>query len=305
MDGNDPDSRIADLKSRGLVEAWLSRNLGCLPGRREFHRGRLECHIIRDLDAGRRAYASLLSQIQAHQATGGLFLFPDIPSGKDTSVAETFSALLRGVSQITGTPWETGPSPTESFDAGRLGVSLILRCPVTRSDLEFHDFDFVAFCPQAVNEHDPCYNPSLEAPAPIINFSSDLFGFSMLTRDICLQQHGCAPHQLSDENARNRVFDHAVRVWQQLAVKTLRMFASRTNPRLLCPLHVNSPETHWISPHPDSSFATLARGLHIQEMPLSYAPRLVERWRRWFADGAPFVLDGVNVPEIHFRSADS
>lgn len=294
IDKNSNESIIVSL------QRWFESRLGCLPGKREYIQGRYSINIIdRTLSAG-DAYRNFLSKIENHSASGCLFVFADIPSDYSITAECVFRILSDRVSQFTH------ENKMILNDNGKqISNSLTLRCPVTNQQVTFQDFDFIAFCPQATNEDDPLYNPSLEAPYPCINFTSDLFGFSLLVRDISVQLYGCRPYEIREEETLDKLFQRSAQLWQRLALNTMREYASRANKKKICPLHVNQAQTHWLSTHSDSAFASMNPHFHLQELPNSYTPRIIEQWKLSLKTGSRIDLASINVADMPYLPADN
>lgn len=280
------------------LHQWFTTDLGCQPGRREFARGRFKFYVIEGIDDFSEKYRRFLQELAEHTASGCVFVFPDIPTTSDVSVEDVFALLGSRLAEFT---LRRGFLSSQGEQVNNKITAL---CPVTNQMADFFDFDFVAFCPQSMNEKDPLYNPSLEMPFACINLSSDVFGFSLLVRDVCSQIFGCLPFQLSDMEKLDHLFERSIELWQRLAMNTMKTYASRTNADLVCPIHVSKSQAHWISTHSDSSFASLKPDLHLQEMPKSYAPRIVEQWRRWFEHGEKMDFAAVNIPDMPYLPAN-
>jgi hypothetical protein len=287
----------ADQEIIHNMQAWFSSRLGCLPGRREFKQGRFEFHIIkRDSDVD-LIYRHAIEHFNSNQSTACLFIFPELGTSYDFSIEQMLMFLADKIKGICGIKNQNEMSDTQ------LSRTLQLKCPVTNQTVDYPDFDFIAFCPQANNESDKLYNPSLESPYPCVNFTSDLFGFSQLVSDMSKSIFGVPPFQLENEKKREILFQRSCDTWQRLAVRTMDVYASRTNADLLCPIHVGSSQKNWISSHSDSAFASLNPSLYIQELPNNYCPRIIAQWKKWFDSGEKLNLSNVNIADELFMPA--
>lgn len=279
------------------LRSWLSTRLACLPGRREFNQRRFEFYVIESDNELIERYRLLIAKLSTFDASGCLFVFPSISSAYDKNIEDVFADLSDKIIVLTGN------SSGNGFGNAQINKSLTLRCAVTDQLVEYHDFDFVAFCPQANNKSDRLYNPSIEAPYPSVNFTSDIFGFSLFVRDMSMKFLGCAPNAIKDSADRDQLFIRCTEMWQNLALKTMHEYASRTDANLICPIHVSESKTHWISTHSDSAFASLDPHLYVQELPKSYAPRIIAKWQRWFSHGEPIDLSDVSASDILYLPA--
>jgi hypothetical protein len=281
------------------MELWFSSRLGCLPGRREFKQGRFEFHIVDCNENINSILDNAIYHFDLHKSTACLFVFPDISSGYELTVEQVLIELGQKIEVLIG------KSNQNEIKNKQISKSIVLNCPVTNQKIAYPDFDFIAFCPQACNELDKLYNPSLEAPYPCVNFTSDLFGFSHLVNDISHSLHGIAPFEIQIPEKREDLFLRSLKIWQGLAIKTMKTYASRTNSDLLCPIHISKSQNNWISTHADSAFASLDPSLYIQELPKSYCPRIIEKWRNWFDFGENIDLENVNISDELFLPAHS
>jgi hypothetical protein len=177
------------------------------------------------------------------------------------------------------------PPPTTTGTGRSLTATLTVRCPVTNRLVAFDDFDAIAFMPQAANPDSLYYDPNIAAPFVCVNFTSDLYGFSAFTRDRALSQQRCEIWEIADHATRLEVFERSAEIWQRLALKTIKNFAGRTDPRRLCPMHASADERHWFAMHEDAAFGEMLKRLHRHEMPKLYTQRIIARWRAYYEEG--------------------
>ena len=157
----------------------------------------------------------------------------------------------------------------------------------------FFDFDAIAFVPQAADESDPLYDPLMAAPTPLVNVSSDIFGFSMFTWDHCRSRFDCEVRQLTAKE-RRYLFSVTMESWQKMAEQTITNYSRSVN-QSLCPTHLAADKASWVANHQDPAFAELEKKPYAHEMPRQYTPRIVQIWQRYFEDGVLPRYKGVSM----------
>jgi hypothetical protein len=258
--------------------SWLQRDLRCILGKREFSNGRYFVAEIHDASSMATAYEAFLIALRRKETVAGLFVISNaIALPQSSSAMSQFhqcAEFMRDVSDV---------SPDWLADGGRLAKSVELECPVTGIMRVFDDFDAVAFCPQSLNINDPLYDPMMGAPVPCVNFNSDIYAFSMFTRDLSLRMKGAELYELASPD-RCEIFDQASRRWQQYALATIQGYMSITDLKK-CPISLADEESIWFANHRDPSFAERTKSQFSHHMPKLYAPKIVTVWERYFDTG--------------------
>jgi hypothetical protein len=135
--------------------------------------------------------------------------------------------------------------------------------------------------------------------------TSDLFGFSILTRELALKLFDDPPHALAPA-AREVVFAKASGLWQGFAAVTIEGIGALTNPDRLKPAHLSADRAHYITQHDEAAFGEGEKIEHVSEMPALYTRRIIEAWRHALTAGMPARLDRVMRPATcPLRSAHS
>lgn len=275
------DSPIGDdLVS--LTERWFREHVGCIAGQREFNLGRyVYGSVRRELDA-LDLLAEFKTKTESFLAAGCLMIFPEADGSTDGLCAVKHTLLKVGeiVSSVLGLPMPSIDGAGKSLTA-----TLPLRCPVTNQTVEFDDFDAIAFLPQAGNPHSPLYDPNIEAPFVCVNLTSDLYGFSLFTRDRARILHQCEVWEIDNLLLRESVFTDSAERWQQMALKTIEKFANRTQAERLRPIHASPDQRHWFAMHEDAAFGEIEKSLHKHEMPVIYTDRIIAKWRDFYTTG--------------------
>jgi hypothetical protein len=139
-----------------------------------------------------------------------------------------------------------------------------------------------------------------------VNFTSDLYGFSVFTRDRANGTYGCEVWEMTDAAERDRLFERSAELWQRLALRTIKNFSSRTDASRLCPIHASGDGRQWYAMHEDAAFGEMLKKLHVHEMPKIYTTRTIREWRSYFEGGPAPRLIGlapkgreVPDPEVH------
>lgn len=278
----------AALSSNDGVEKWFEECLGCVPGQREFKLGRYSYGLVRGTADVKRLYDNFLGQMESFSCTGCLFVFDGagFDHQDEDSLPGTLGRIGRIMSGGLGLPLATAEGTGRSLTA-----TLKVRCPVTNQLVEFDDFDAIAFVPHAGNRNSRYYDPNIEAPFVCVNFTSDLYGFSMFARDRAIGTFGREVWEIPDHANRLLIFERSAELWQRLALKTIKNFASRTDTKKLCPIHASQDQRHWYAMHEDAAFGEMLKHLHVHEMPRIYTERIIDRWRAFFEQGtAPSIL---------------
>lgn len=272
------------------VEKWFLECLGCVPGQREFKLGRYMYGFVDGSGDVRRLFDELKARTEDFSKVGCLFVFDGarFQSRKDDDLsrilAEVGAVMADGLGLSPATAEGTGQSLT---------ATLALRCPVTNQRVEFDDFDAIAFVPHAGDVASRFYDPNIDAPFVCVNFTSDLYGFSVFTRDRANGTYGCEAWEISGPAERETLFERSAELWQRLALKTIRNFASRTDESRLCPIHASNDGRHWYAMHEDAAFGEMLKRLHVHEMPKIYTTRVIEEWRSCLERGSAPRLVGL------------
>lgn len=272
----------------GVLCSWLRKDLPCVPGKREFSSGRYFMAEIHDTFSMAAAYEDFLVALRRKETVAGLFVVSELvalPLG--ASVESQFRQCAELMREVSDLP------PDALADGGRLAKTIELECPVTGVLRIFDDFDAVAFCPQSLNIEDPLYDPMMGAPVPCINFNSDIYAFSMFTRDLSLRLKGEELPELRDFD-RREIFDQASRRWQQFARATIQGYMTITNLER-CPVSFADAESLWYANHQDPAFAEKSKSQFAHHMPKLYTPRIVAAWEHYFETGQ---LGGMSVESI-------
>ena len=168
-------------KNVETLKGWLRSELNCVPGAREFNRGRYCIYPISSPRSTALAFEQFLLDLREHRTVAGLFVVDDdVEWDSAASAIEQMGLCARMVSYLTS------QSIDLLLNGGVLNFSVDLCCPITNRWRTFDDFDAVAFCPSAAKLEDPLYDPMMAAIIPCININSDLYAFSMFTRDLAL-----------------------------------------------------------------------------------------------------------------------
>ena len=262
--GNSPGV-LADIR------AWMSRELRCLAGRREYSRGNYLVRI-----ASRETVPAIFEEFKdalgRNAAIACLFVFADRRHRAGACDAATAFRFLAEQMAVLG---DFDPEALASGAA--LTTSIELACPVTGLTTTFDDFECVAFCPQSTDRSDPLYDPLMFAPYPCVNMSSDVYGFSRFAADMAQVLLGHDVRQEPDVARIRNFFESCCERWQRIARKTIENFEAITDTSR-CPVHVTADRRHWVAGHRDPAFAERQKLAHLHEMPTIYARRITERW---------------------------
>lgn len=283
-----PDTQVVSDTTQ-----WMTRELHCVAGRREFSRGR---YMIRIATKG--TVAKIVEEFKTLLAKGEavacLLVFNDerfYKGRSDTSAVFYFLA-----EQMTAI---TDHSAAALANGAALTNTIKLRCPVTNQLVRFDDFECIAFCPQSADNADPLYDPLMFAKYPSVNISSDIYAFSRFVSDSALVAWNKPVYEETDTDRIAKLFERCVDRWQRVAAATIRNFEANTDTAL-CPVHVTPDNSHWIAAHKDPAFAEQKKEVHRHELPILYATRITKRWLQFFTgkksyDAAGLARDGVPV----------
>ena len=277
------------LSGKGLLARWMSTELACIAGRREFARGRYAIADLAEEDA-QTVLARFEEEVRQLRKVALICLIPRTVANMDPATPSL--EVLRELSSFGAAM--SARRAEELLDSAVLERPVLLDCPVTGVPTTY-SFFAVAFCPQAANADDALHDLPLSAPLPLINITSDAFAFAMYVRDMSLERHGVAPHELSGRQERAVLFADCVARWQRFSLHTLTSFAERTRGTR-CPVRVSEDGLSWQAAHNDPVFAETRKEMHTHDMPSIYAAELVERWTA--------VLDRQS-PHFHARSGQS
>jgi hypothetical protein len=270
------------------LKDWLKVDLPCVPGKREFATGRYFVTAISDTASMETAYAAFQTALIRRETVAGLFVVSENVALPESSSAE---AQFRQLAEMMETVSDISPDRLAS--GGRLGKTITLPCPVTNIMHAFDDFDAVAFCPQSNDIMDALYDPMMAAPVPCVNFNSDIYAFSMFTRDYSLKTKNAEVWQL-DPFERQDLFTVVAKRWQQYALATIKGYMNITNLER-CPVSLRENDTIWYANHQDPAFAETTKSQYAHHMPSLYAPKIVEKWQNYFETG---VLSHGSVEDI-------
>lgn len=272
-----------------MLARWMSTELACIAGRREFSRGR---YAIADLaeEPVQVAVTRFQEEVRQLRKVALICLIPRTAANMNPGTPSL--EVLRELSTFGAAV--SARRAEELLDSAVLELPVLLDCPVTGAPTTYSFFG-VAFCPQAANAGDALYDLPLSAPLPLINITSDAFAFAMFVRDMALDRHGVAPHQMAARQERLALFSDCVARWQRFSLHTLTSFAERTRGTR-CPVRVSEDGLSWQAAHNDPVFAETRKEMHTHDMPSVYAAELVERWNA--------VLDRQS-PHFHARSGQS
>jgi hypothetical protein len=274
--------QILDLVSEEL-KTWFTERIGCMAARREIAANRyfaVNVTRLSDVSAGWRHF---IGALERRETVACLFVIEDPASVAASlpaapTLTEGVAPTLCAVAEIMST---LSDEPAASLiNGGSLNFGISLPCPVTGCRTPFLDFDAVAFVPGAADRRDPLYDPLMCAPVPMVNVSSDIYGFAMFTRDFCLRRHECEVNYLT-RRERRALFAQAATAWQRMAERTISNYASMVDQDL-CPTFLTPDRRSWVANHRDPAFAELEKRPHQHEMPVQYTERVLKIWDAYF-----------------------
>jgi len=267
---------VAQLEA---ISSWLGGSLRCLIGKSEFRKGRFGYAVIEAPEDFHTAINVFKIKLKELELTSCLMIIePNNINLSSLSGLEIVDYFKRYCVEADDSHTQDGT--VKSFNC-QLCVQTI--CPVTEVILDFPDFDFVAFYPQSIDESDKLYDPSMYAPVPCINVTSDLYGFAMITREISIDRLGIPPSKVSNLQELDAIFKLALNQYQKMAEKTIEGYGKATNPERICPIHLTKDQKHYISPRDESALIEVEKQPHLSEMPVMYGARIVEKWMKYFA----------------------
>lgn len=274
---------------RAGAEDWLRNGVGCQAGRAELRRGR---YVLARADGPRQLAAvrhDFGVELRGGDAVACLVMLE--PENPDLA-ALTVEKLSRYL--------EERYFPEAGTDGGadhRLHYRL--PCPVTGLEVDFGDFEQVAYYPQATDEADAGYDPSRAAPWVCVNVTSNVYGFSMLAADVHRRgSHSGRPIGELAAEQRAALYATALRMFQHLAESTVRDYGEATNAELLCPVHVTEDRRYFVAQHEGSAFVSTSRRAHRAELPVVWAQRVIEQWEGYFERAVVPDMSGVYSPPV-------
>ena len=262
------------------LQQWLRRGLRCIAGRREFLSNRYFAVDVRQLSDVVVGWRHFMGALERRDAVACLYSLSAITSSAAVNPAGVRGAITQLAEFMSVLSDE---SADDLVSGGRLNLVINAICPVTGCRTTFFDFDAIAFVPEAADESDPLYDPLMAAPTPLVNVSSDIYGFSMFTWDHCRSRFDCEVRQLTSKE-RRYLFSVTTESWQQMAEQTINNFSRAVN-QSLCPTRLAPDKLSWIANHQDPAFAETEKRPYVHEMPNRYAPRIVQVWQGYFEDG--------------------
>lgn len=278
------------------LRAWFRECLGCVLGRREFFGDRYFTVNVQQLSDVVVGWRHFVAALERHETIACLYVISNPADvlgtssviSPETGVRSAISALADIMSTLSDEPAAT------LVDGGALNFVVTLTCPVTSCRVAFFDFDAVAFVPAADNRDDPLYDPLMSAPVPMVNINSDIYAFSMFTRDYCHTRFDCEITQLTSRE-RRYLFRHVAEAWQRMAERTINNYAAMVDQEL-CPTHLTADRQAWIANHRDPAFAELEKRPFFHEMPVQYTQRIVAIWQDYFDKGIWPSYKGIAAP---------
>jgi hypothetical protein len=150
------------------MKEWISKELGCAAGRREFNKGRIKLNFISNEFDVLKAYTDFISLIHKKQAVACMFILNNAHQ-ENISFTCTLDET-RELAKIMSVLSEDRSAET-LVNVGRLGKVFRTLCPVTNQIVDFDDFNFIAFSPHANDQNDPLYDPMMAAPYPCVNLT--------------------------------------------------------------------------------------------------------------------------------------
>jgi hypothetical protein len=267
------------------INGWFRERLPCVAGRREFNRQRYMIKIATAATVP-QIFGQFVSAVRRYENTACFFVFnqPEFYPGRSNAHL-AFRFLAEQMAQLGVN------SAEELADGAALSNTVTLPCPVTGIEIEFDDFECIAFCPQSSDLDDPLYDPLMSAPYPAVNLSSDVFAFSYFVLDACRAKFGKSPSEISNAEILAPFFNLCVERWQKIAVATIGNFAAITDTSR-CPVHLAPDADYWVAAHQDPAFAETVKIPHRHELPTIYARRISDAWLDYFANGRPYSASG-------------
>ena len=263
---------VATCPSRVESDAasWLDKELLCVAGRREMHKGRYLIRSIRNGKQLRSTIKEFLTLVEDYKKIGFLAIFDDAPA-----IAGTVRDELLALGEILS---EAGfiEMSERALSGFEMHLPIEVQCPVT-GKTTVYPFFAVAFCRNANRPDDELYDVSLSGPWTMINVTSDALAFAMLVRDCVQKKYDCEVYEIKDSELCRQIFERAIAAWQNMSVRTITEFSklSRVPSRAV---GLSKDQRHWSAPHQDPCFAELDKADFIHEMPVLYARNIANKW---------------------------
>jgi hypothetical protein len=259
------------------VESWLRHDVGCVIGRLGFAKDRFMLATVTSYADFARFRAEFGEALAEGTVISCLILIePDNPELTRMSIGDLVRHLDRTYF------FDADARLSDGGRAVTYNLTYRMRCPVTGERTMFNDFDQVAFYPQAIDESDPLYDPSMYAPVVCVNITSDVYGFSVFTDDQRRRKNPDLPFAEMSRAERLDVYEAALTGFQRMAARTIANYAKTTNPQVLPPIEVTADGCHYIAQHDESAFVETAKSPFKAEMPALYVPRVLAQWEAYF-----------------------
>ena len=258
------------------IKDWFSSCLGCVAGRREFNQNRYMISIVRSQADALSGFKKFTECLEVKSIVACLFICPP-ENEKSFTVSQEIRRLAALFSPLTDF------SAEELATGSALNKKISLTCPVTNTAVLFEDFDAVAFCPQSDNINDELYDPLMSTPISAVNFSSDIYAFSIFTRDISLQKFNREVYALASVE-RQQLYASVMNSWQKVAEKSIKNFIDMTDTDK-CPVYLAGENKYWYANHQDPAFAESVKELYRHDMPVIYVPKIFCEWEQFFTMG--------------------
>lgn len=290
------DNVPGDLSDQ--AERWLRRAVGCLFGRVHFHKERFAIASVSTAAELADVRAAFGEALRSRELLSCLVLL------------EPHNELQRGlpIEQLVSylddryfTGIDAGRRDIPLVNGATYSLAYLLTCPVTGVPVTFTDFDQVAFYPQAVDESDPLYDPSMYAPFVCLNITSDSYAFALTCADRNEILTGRPLREVSPDE-RAEVYESALSAFQRLAEQSITQYHKATNAAVSEPIGLSQDNRYYLAPHDEAAFAETAKSRFRNEMPVLYAPRIIEQWERHFATGATPDMSGIYLPAVPVQS---
>jgi hypothetical protein len=133
-------------------------------------------------------------------------------------------------------------------------------------------------------------------PMGAVNIASDIYAFSMFTRDYSLQWYKKEVWSLPNVT-RKTIFKKVVDNWQLMAEKTINNYIEKTDTSK-CPVYLADDNKYWHANHQDPAFAESCKELYRHDMPKVYAPKIVKAWEDYFESGIVPVYSDAATPGL-------
>lgn len=276
------------------AERWLRRAVGCLFGRVHCRKDRFALASVSsaaDLSGVQEAFGAAI------RTQGALSCLVLIEPGNDALPSMPIEQLVRYLDRKFFTATDSRRRDIPLVSGVAYSISYTITCPVAGVPVSFTDFDQVAFYPQAADEADPLYDPSMFAPFVCINITSDSYAFALTCADR-KESFTDKPFRELSAAGRSEVYEAALKMFQRLAEQSIVQYHKATNPATADPIDLSDDRRYYIAPHDEAAFAETAKKQFRSEMPVLYAPRIVEEWEKYFATGATPDMTNVYLPAI-------